>query len=72
MTRDDLSCFLGFQKFSGEDPRTPLPDQEMWLIFQSNTVQCKHWVKSNVSTKGAHNSGNFHIDLWWDGYIFVA
>ena len=39
MTRDGLSCFLGFQHFPGENPRTPFPDQEMWLIFQSNIAQ---------------------------------
>ena len=39
MTRDGLSCFLGFQNFPGENPRTPFPDQEMWLIFQSNIAQ---------------------------------
>ena len=59
ITTDGLSCFLGFQNFPGEDPRTPLPDQEMWSIFQSNTAQCKVMV-------------GFAIDLWWDGYIFVA
>ena len=38
MTRDGLSCFLCFQNFPGEDPHTPLPDQEMWLIFQMQAL----------------------------------
>ena len=25
MTRDDFSCFIGFQNFLGENPQPPLP-----------------------------------------------
>ena len=37
MTRDGFSCFLGFQKFLGEDPRTPF--QAYVLNVESNIVQ---------------------------------
>ena len=69
MTRDGLSCFLGFQNFPGEDPRTPLPNQEMWLIFNTTLHNA---IISKVSNSGVTQKKGNHIDLWWDGYIFVA
>ena len=39
MTRDGFLCFLGFQNFSGEDPRTPF--QKCVVILHSNTAQHK-------------------------------
>ena len=57
MTRDGFSCILGFQNFSGEDPRTPLPDQNnMWFVFQSYTAQHKPLVKKWGFQLGSKNS----------------
>ena len=54
MARNGFSCFIGFQKFLGEDPRPPppFPDLEMWFFFQSNTAQHKPKVKSKVFNAG--------------------
>ena len=38
MTTDGFSCFLGFQNFSGEDPRTPLLDLIVCDLFFAETT----------------------------------
>ena len=46
MTRDGFLCFLGFQNFPREDPRTPL--SEYVVILQSYTAQHKTSWKTEV------------------------
>ena len=54
MTRDGFSCFLGFQNFSGEDPKTPF--QTNVLNFQSNNIQStQHLVRSEVFKSRSEN-----------------
>ena len=54
MTRDGFLCFLGFQNFPGEDPRTPF--QKCVVIVHSNTAQHKTSWKSEV-----YNSRSGHL-----------
>ena len=46
MTRDGFLCFLGFQNFPVEDPRTPF--QMCVVVLQSNTAQHKTSWNSEV------------------------
>ena len=41
MTRDGFSCILGFQNFSGEDLRNPLPDYKICDLKKLSDLFCQ-------------------------------
>ena len=51
MTRDDSCCFIGFQNFSGEDPRTPLLTIKILcdLFFNTTLLNTNPLVQIEVS-----------------------
>ena len=66
MTRDDFSCFIGFQNFLGENPHPPSRSENMRFNFQSNTAQHKPLVQSEVFKLESKNKSNFLLnsDNW--------
>ena len=77
MTRDNFSCFLGFQNLSGEDPQTPF--QTTVLNVQSNNIQStQHLVRSEVfksrseKTLCGKREEFYYHNLWLVGYYIVG
>ena len=62
MTRDSFSCFLGFQNFSGEDPRPPPPPPPPSPSRLENVIYFFNpTLLSKVFNSGLNIKSNFRL-----------